>query len=108
MVQISIHVGCSDHFLIGRKTKNSKKGKCVIRRWRLEDDEVKLLQYQISLRAVGIRYVCTCKTMKLDNFTTNVDNEHVNYFHRRNVTKHQFFHCERKGKISLIIHCIYM
>ena len=45
-------IGCSDHFLVrvelGRTAKNSKKGKCVIRRWNLDrfgDDEVKL-RYQ--------------------------------------------------------------
>ena len=49
-------IGCSDHFLVwvelGRTTKNSKKGKCVIRRWRLDRfrDEVKL-RYQNGLRA---------------------------------------------------------
>ena len=50
-------IGCSDHFLVwvelGRAAKNSKKGKRVIRRWRLDrfgDDEVKL-RYQNGLRA---------------------------------------------------------
>ena len=50
-------IGCSDHFLVwvelGRAAKNSKKGKHVIRRWRLDrfgDDEVKL-RYQNGLRA---------------------------------------------------------
>ena len=45
-------IGCSDHFLVwvelGRAAKNSKKGKHVIRRWRLDrfgDDEVKV-RYQ--------------------------------------------------------------
>ena len=49
-------IGCSDHFLVlvelGRAAKNSKEGKCVIRRWRLDrfgDDEVKL-RYQNGLR----------------------------------------------------------
>ena len=50
-------IGCSNHFLVwvelGRAAKNSKKGKHVIRRWRLDrfgDDEVKL-RYQNGLRA---------------------------------------------------------
>ena len=50
-------IGCSDHFLVwvelGRTAKNSKKGKPVLRRWRLDrfgDDEVKL-RYQNGLRA---------------------------------------------------------
>ena len=49
--------GCSDHFVVwvelGRTAKNSKKGKRVIRRWRLDrfgDDELKL-RYQNGLRA---------------------------------------------------------
>ena len=53
----TIDIGCSDHFLVwvelGRAAKNSKKGKRVIRRWRLDrfgDDEVKL-RYQSGLRA---------------------------------------------------------
>ena len=50
-------IGCSDHFPVwvelGREAKNSKKGKRVIRRWRLDrfgDDEVKL-RYENGLRA---------------------------------------------------------
>ena len=50
-------IGCSDHFLVlvelGKAAKNSKKGKHVIRRWRLDrfgDDGVKL-RYQNGLRA---------------------------------------------------------
>ena len=54
-------IGCSDHILawveLGRAAKNSKKGKRVIRRWRLDrfgDDEVKL-RYQNGLRAGSAR-----------------------------------------------------
>ena len=47
-------IGCSDHWVeLVRAAKNSKKGKRVIRRWRLDrfgDDEVKL-RYQNGLRA---------------------------------------------------------
>ena len=42
-------IGASDHYLVwlelGRTTKHSRKGKCVIRKWRLDrlgDDGVKL------------------------------------------------------------------
>ena len=36
-------IGASDHYLeLGRTTKHSRKGKRVIRKWRLGDDEVKL------------------------------------------------------------------
>ena len=46
---VHVDITCSDHFMVwvelGRTAKNSKKGKRVIRRWRLDrfgDDEVKL------------------------------------------------------------------
>ena len=46
-------IGCSDHFLVwvelSRAAKNSKKGKHVIRRWRLTD--LVMMRYQNGLRA---------------------------------------------------------
>ena len=52
-------IGASDHYLVwlelGRTTKHSRKGKRVIRKWRLGDDGVKL-KYIMALQAEVSRF----------------------------------------------------
>ena len=52
-------IGASDHYLVwlelGRTRKHSRKGKCVIRKWWLGDDGVKL-RYKKTLQAEVSRF----------------------------------------------------
>ena len=64
VVQVdSTDIGASDHFLVwlelGRTTKCIKKGKRVIRRWRLDrfvDDEVKALRAEVNGFSESIKH----------------------------------------------------
>ena len=51
---VQVDIRASDHYLVwlelDRTTKHSRKGKCVIRKWRLGDDGVKL-KYKKALQA---------------------------------------------------------